>query len=84
MPLLVSYDPLMVVASVLVAVLASFTGLKLASGLRNLDTPQRKTQIVKAAIALGGGIWSMHFVGRYQGSPIALGNGHFAGPERGN
>jgi len=63
MPLLVSYDPLMVVASVLVAVLASFTGLKLASGLRYLDTPRRKTQIVKAAIALGGGIWSMHFVG---------------------
>jgi NO-binding membrane sensor protein with MHYT domain len=46
-----------------VAILASFTGLRLASGLRYLDTPRRKSQIVKAAIALGGGIWSMHFVG---------------------
>jgi diguanylate cyclase len=63
MPLLVSFDPLMVSASVLVAILASFTGLKLASGLRFLDVRQRKSQIVKSAIALGGGIWSMHFVG---------------------
>ncbi len=61
--MLVTYDPLMVSASVLVAILASFTGLRLASGLRFLDTTGRKTQIVKAAIALGGGIWSMHFVG---------------------
>ncbi len=59
----VSYDPLMVIASVLVAILASFTGLRLASGLRYLDMVRRKQQIVKAAIALGGGIWSMHFVG---------------------
>lgn len=61
--MLVTYDPLMVSASVLVAVLASFTGLRLASGLRYLDTRRRKIQIVKASIALGGGIWSMHFVG---------------------
>ena len=61
--MLVTYDPLMVTASILVAILASFTGLRLASGLRFLDTPRRKSQIVKAAIALGGGIWSMHFVG---------------------
>ena len=61
--MLVTYDPLMVGASVLVAILAAFTGLRLASGLRFLDTAQRKVQIVKAAIALGGGIWSMHFVG---------------------
>ncbi len=61
--MLVTYDPLMVSASVLVAILAAFTGLRLASGLRFLDTTQRKVQIVKAAIALGGGIWSMHFVG---------------------
>lgn len=49
--MLVTYDPLMVSASVLVAILASFTGLRLASGLRYLDTPGRKVQIVKAAVA---------------------------------
>ncbi len=59
----ISYDPLLVAASVLVAVMASFTGLRLASGLRNLTLPMQKRQIAKAAFALGGGIWSMHFVG---------------------
>lgn len=61
--LVVHYDWLLVVASVLVAMLAGFTGLRLASGLAALPAPQRKRQIVKAAIALGGGIWSMHFIG---------------------
>lgn len=58
-----SYDPTMVAASVLVAVMASFTGLRLASGLRLLPPRARKARIAKAAFVLGGGIWSMHFVG---------------------
>lgn len=60
--MLVTYDPLLVVASTVVAVMASFTGLWLASGLRDLDAGRRRIQIAKAAFALGGGIWSMHFV----------------------
>jgi NO-binding membrane sensor protein with MHYT domain len=60
--LVVSYDPLMVFAAVLVAVLASFTGLRLASGLSPLDSARRKVQIAMAAVAFGGGIWSTHFV----------------------
>lgn len=60
--LIVTYDPWMVVASVVVAVMASFTGLRLANGLRELEAGRRNRQIVKAAFALGGGIWSMHFV----------------------
>ena len=59
----VAYDPILVTSSVLVAIMASFTGLRLASGLRYHSVPVRKQQIAKAAIALGGGIWSMHFVG---------------------
>ena len=61
--LVVSYDPLLVVASILVAIMASFTGLRLASGLRAVDVDARKGHIVRAALALGGGIWSMHFIG---------------------
>ncbi|HSF94929.1 MAG TPA: MHYT domain-containing protein [Thermohalobaculum sp.] len=60
--LVVTYDPLLVTAAVLVAVMASFTGLRLASGLSPLDHVQRKSQISMAAVALGGGIWSTHFV----------------------
>jgi NO-binding membrane sensor protein with MHYT domain len=60
--LLASHSPLLVAASVLVAILASFTGLRIASGLRALEPVARKREIAKAAIALGGGIWAMHFI----------------------
>jgi len=60
--LVVHYDPLLVIAAVLVAVMASFTGLRLASGLSQLAPARRKGQITMAAVALGGGIWSTHFV----------------------
>jgi NO-binding membrane sensor protein with MHYT domain len=53
----------MVVASVLVAIMASFTGLRLAGDLSALPVPARRFRIAEAACALGGGIWSMHFVG---------------------
>ncbi len=72
--LVVTYDPWMVAASVVIAVMASFTGLRLASGLRALPAGRRRVQIAKAAFALGAGIWSMHFVAMLAiRLPIALG-----------
>lgn len=59
----VTYDPVLVLASIFVAIMAAFTGLRLASGLSALPPGARKREIAKAAVALGGGIWSMHFVG---------------------
>ncbi|MEQ9047849.1 MAG: MHYT domain-containing protein [Sneathiellaceae bacterium] len=59
----VGYDPWLVAASIAIAVMAAFTGLRLASGLKDLDGALRRRQIAKAALTLGGGIWSMHFVG---------------------
>lgn len=59
----VTYDPSLVVASVLVAIMASFTALRLTNGISALDPRRRKPVIAQSAIALGGGIWSMHFVG---------------------
>ncbi len=61
--LVVSYDWMLVVASVLVAILAAFTGFRVTSGLAALSPAQRKPHVAKAAVALGGGIWSMHFIG---------------------
>jgi NO-binding membrane sensor protein with MHYT domain len=61
--MLFSYDPMLVMASVLIAIMASFTGLRLAGDLSALPTPARRIRIGEAACALGGGIWSMHFVG---------------------
>ena len=59
----VQYSPLLVGASVLVAIMAAFTCLRLTSGLRNMPFSRRKVRIAEAAVALGGGIWSMHFIG---------------------
>ncbi len=59
----VHYSPFLVSASVLVAIMAAFTCLRLTSGLRNLSFSRRKVRIAQASIALGGGIWSMHFIG---------------------
>ncbi len=61
--LTVEYNPLLIVASILVAIMAAFTALRLTNGLSALPRPRRKPVIAKAAIALGAGIWSMHFVG---------------------
>ncbi|MGI9485648.1 MAG: MHYT domain-containing protein [Geminicoccaceae bacterium] len=61
--LTVTYDPILVLASVLIAIMASFTGLRLTTGISNLGLEERRLAIAKAAIALGSGIWSMHFVG---------------------
>ena len=59
----VTYSPLLVGASVLVAIMAAFTCLRLTSGLRNQSLTRRKFRIAEASVALGGGIWSMHFIG---------------------
>jgi len=62
MPLDISYDPVLVFASVVVAIMAAFMGLRLTSGIGDLSASRRKPRIAMAAIALGGGIWSMHFI----------------------
>ena len=61
--LTVTYDPVLVVASIVVATMAAFTCLRLTSGLSQVAPAARKPRIAQAAVALGGGIWSMHFVG---------------------
>ncbi|CUH63535.1 CO-responsive transcriptional regulator RcoM [Thalassovita gelatinovora] len=57
-----SHNPLLVFASLFVAMMSGFTGLSLTKGLSGRSVAQRKVLIALAAIALGGGIWSMHFV----------------------
>lgn len=58
-----SYDPILVALSVGVAIFASFTALNLAGRLLVADQHARRWWLAAAAVALGGGIWSMHFVG---------------------
>jgi len=63
MPLEITYSPVLVGASLAVAIMAAFTSLRLTSNLRDLPAARRKARVAQAAFALGGGIWSMHFVG---------------------
>ncbi|MEM8731994.1 MAG: MHYT domain-containing protein [Pseudomonadota bacterium] len=58
----VGHNPWLVATSLLVALVASATGLTLTKGLSQKSVVQRKVVVALAAVALGGGIWSMHFV----------------------
>lgn len=57
-----SHNPWLLAASLCVSLMAGFTGLSLTHGLSERTIPQRKLAVALGAIALGGGIWSMHFV----------------------
>lgn len=57
-----NHNMYLVAASLCVALIAGFTGLSLTKGLSERTFAQRKISVALAAVALGGGIWSMHFV----------------------
>nr|WP_314447266.1 MHYT domain-containing protein [uncultured Sphingomonas sp.] len=57
-----SNDSVLVLLSILVASFASFTALSLAGRIRASAGRMRNVWLGAAALALGGGIWAMHFV----------------------
>ncbi|NDW05714.1 PAS domain-containing protein, partial [Jiella sp. 40Bstr34] len=57
-----TYSWLLVVLSVCIATVAAYTALDLAGRVRSAAGWVRVGWIATAAIAMGGGIWSMHFV----------------------
>lgn len=58
-----TYDPLLVLLSVVIAIVGAYAGLRLARGLLRQGGTLRKALLSAAAVTIGGGIWSMHFVG---------------------
>ncbi|NOD99352.1 carbon monoxide dehydrogenase [Ruegeria sp. HKCCD6228] len=56
------HNPWLVVTSFVVALVAGATGLSLTRDLSEKSLSQRRLAIALGAVALGGGIWSMHFV----------------------
>ena len=58
-----TYHPYLVALSILVASLASYTALDLGGHVRAARGLARRAWLVAAAITMGGGIWSMHFIG---------------------
>src|SRR5258708_806779 len=56
------HDPYLVALSILVACFASYTALDLAGHVGAARGYARRAWLAAAAITMGGGIWSMHFV----------------------
>src|SRR5580704_13529136 len=57
-----THDPYLVTLSILIASFASYTALDLSGHAGPARGFARRVWLVAAAIAMGGGIWSMHFV----------------------
>src|SRR5258705_519816 len=58
-----TYNPYLVALSILVASVASYTALDLGGHVAAARGLARRAWLVAAAITMGGGIWSMHFIG---------------------
>src|SRR5262245_21274184 len=59
-----TYDPILVVLSVLIASLAAYAVLGLAERLGTVDQPMAKRAwLVAGAVTMGIGVWAMHFIG---------------------
>ena len=58
-----SYDPLLVAASLAVATLAAYAALDLSGRVARAAGTARALWLGAGALALGAGIWGMHFVG---------------------
>ena len=57
-----TYDPYLVALSILVASFASYTALDLSGHAGPARGFARRMWLMAAALTMGGGIWSMHFV----------------------
>ena len=57
------FNPALVALSIGLAVFASYTALDLGARVRGPVAGPRWPWVAGAAVAMGGGIWSMHFVG---------------------
>jgi diguanylate cyclase (GGDEF)-like protein len=72
-----NYDAWAVVASIFIAAFASYVAIDLAKRVRTHDRKVARTWWIGGSIAMGTGIWCMHFVGMLAFSlPIALGYTH--------
>jgi diguanylate cyclase (GGDEF)-like protein len=74
MMLIEQYDSLLVLVSLAVAILASYTALDMAGRINSIHHKGSFAWLAGGAIAMGIGIWSMHFIGMLAFRlPIALG-----------
>jgi len=61
--MIITYDPLLVGLSIVIAIVGAYAGLRLARRVARKNGSLPKALLSAAAVAIGSGIWSMHFVG---------------------
>ncbi|AOY89289.1 diguanylate cyclase [Marinobacter salinus] len=61
--MMAEYDPSLVAASYVVAVLAAYTALYFGTRLNSAKGAERRRWLVTGALIMGSGVWTMHFVG---------------------
>src|SRR5262245_20576389 len=61
-PMIVAYDLTLVLLSISVAIIGSYTGLLLMAPRGAFASASYKLKIVAGACAIGSSIWSMHFI----------------------
>jgi len=68
-----TYDPALVFASYCVAVFAAYAALDLGARIADFEGTHERSWLLAGAMAMGTGIWSMHFVGMKSFQlPVAL------------
>jgi NO-binding membrane sensor protein with MHYT domain len=60
---MIAHDASLVILSITIAILGTFTASVTASNAGGLPPSERRLRIVMAAVTLGGSIWAMQFVG---------------------
>lgn len=58
----VTYDPMLVMLSIFVAITGALTGLAVTAGYNQGGTRNYASSLIKGSIIIGGSIWSMHFI----------------------
>jgi len=58
-----TYNPWLVVVSLCIAILSSYMGFQIAHQANHATPTRKKVSILIGSIALGGGVWAMHFIG---------------------
>ena len=76
-PLIGSYQSALVALSIVVAMMASYTALNLTGRVTATSGRASTLWLLGGAIAMGSGIWSMHFIGMLAYS-LPIGDGRTA------
>jgi len=58
-----NYNPWLVILSIAIAIFASFMGFKIAHDAQYAKPVRKKILLFIGSLALGSGVWSMHFIG---------------------